>query len=297
MKNMILNFLATRLGARLAPLIMTALAGIVAAVAAKVPWLAPYATLENCLMLVSFLIAIGMSWVNYATTSRAFKYAEPVQKFLAVLADKLGVQPPKLDAVIAGETAGVATVLHDKVVDPNGPFTPNAEARKAVPVETPRQSGAATRPGIGGNRGTRGHIVFHLLLGMALFSLCMLMACAGRIEAKKARPAGKPAVITVPKAMQYPDVTETVYVLPRNFSGSWLQEQSEIHTPEYLRPAWQRLIFSLRPWGETGSSLAKVRVDEEAANVSGSYRSGDKVSLSKMMPESYAIGIGGGLEY
>lgn len=83
--------------------------------------------------------------------------------------------------------------------------------------------------------------------------------------------------------------------LPRNLGGEWLRFDEE-HTPAYHWPAWKRLLFSFRPWGEVGATHAKIQLDSAGAEMSGGMLDTDHISLSKMMPESYAIGISGGLK-
>ncbi len=174
MKTWILNFLATRIGAMVAPLILTAMAGVVATVAAKVPWLAPLVTPENFLIFVTSLLAAGMSLVNYLTTARAFKYAEPVQRFINVIADKLGVRLIAEDGVVAGVTAAKADEIAAKLTVPGGPFNPNAEVKKAKPI---------SRPG-GGN--FKGHVLdvalpligLVVVFGLAAVSILMMGGCA-----------------------------------------------------------------------------------------------------------------------
>lgn len=288
MKVWILNFLATRAGAALAPLVLTFLTSVVAWVASRVPWLAPHVTMESSLALVGLVLAVLMSLVNYLTTARAFKYAGPVQKFLDTIGQKLGLQPLKLDSVIAGHTASTAIQIETILTRPGGAFNPHADVRRAA-ARLPSQR--LPRPG---NEG--GYVVGYLIIGMSLAAVCLLLACAARQEARAKAKHGHIAsqhLSLYALSPVFPDITET---LPLNYAGPWLQF-SPSHTLEYARPAWQRSFLSLRPWGETGAALSKVRVDEHAVTLSGGWKDDESLSARKILPQSYALGIGGGVEF
>lgn len=115
MKDWILNLLAGRLAAILAPPLLLAIGGLVAWVGSNVPWLAPYVTTESCLLCAATILGIGMSFINYLTTARAFKYAAPLQRFLRIMAKGLGVELPKVDGVAASGTVAVTAQLAAKV--------------------------------------------------------------------------------------------------------------------------------------------------------------------------------------
>lgn len=196
---------------------------------------------------------------------------------------------------------------HNANADPDEQIAVDGVAYKAgetvKAVSSVQDSESAARPPVArriasaGNRSQRGFVLFHVLVGLSLFSMVLLFACTPQTNSvRPTKPQPKPAVITVPAPM--PDVTVTPDIsLPRNLSGQWLQEYSDVHTSDYLRPAWQRLLYSIRPWGETGAAAAKVHVDENAATLSGTYRTGDKMDASKVMPSSLAAGFGGRLDY
>lgn len=129
MMTCILNFLATRLGAALAPVLMGIIAAGFAWLAGHVPWLAPYLTTDAQVALAGFLLALGMTIVNYLTTARAWKYAGPVQRLLNVLAGRLGMKPVVVDGVIANVTAATAGEIKEEVLS-----IPGAQFNKLVGV-------------------------------------------------------------------------------------------------------------------------------------------------------------------
>lgn len=132
MMTCILNFLATRLGAALAPVLMGVIAAGFAWLAGKVPWLAPWLTADNQVALAGFLLALGMTMVNYLTTARAWRYAGPVQRLLNVLAGRLGMKPVVVDGVIANVTAATAGEIKEEVLSiPGGQFNKLVGVKKA----------------------------------------------------------------------------------------------------------------------------------------------------------------------
>ena len=135
MINCILNFLATKLGAKLAPVLMSVIALLFTWLASHVPWLTPILTPDNQVALAGFLLAFGMTVINYLTTARAFKYAEPVQKLLATLAARLGLKPVTVDGVIANVSAASASEIHEEVMSiPNGQFNKLVQVQPAKPA-------------------------------------------------------------------------------------------------------------------------------------------------------------------
>jgi hypothetical protein len=132
MWNCILNFLATRLGAALAPVLMGVIAAGFAWVAGRVPVLAPYLTADNQVALAGFVLALLMTMVNYLTTARAWKYAAPVQRLLNVLAGRLGLKPVIEDGVIANVTAATAGEIKEEVLSiPGGQFNKLVAVKRA----------------------------------------------------------------------------------------------------------------------------------------------------------------------
>lgn len=262
MKTWLLNFLMTKAGARLAPVILTALASFVATVAAQVPWLAPHATMPNCLLVIFFILGVGMSFLNYLTTARGFKYAGPIQRFLTVLAENLGLPPLKQDSVLAGKSAETAIQLETILTAPGAPFNPLAEVRRAQPVMSTKRL-----PRVGLNKGHALAVILFVLAGICLAA--SLLAC----QSPKVGEA-------------FPDVTETPIL-----------QYSVIHTDEYHRPAWQRLLSSIRPYTEVGTAKGKVTAGAGKVEVTGSYKDGQNPTLADWKPETYAVGIGGGLEF
>jgi hypothetical protein len=130
MFSTILNWLAKRQGAVLAPVLMAAIASACTWAATKVPILAPVlSSPDTQLALTGFILAAGMSLVNYLTTARAFKYAEPVQAFLNTAAAKLGLGFIVEDGVIAAVSADKAAQLNEKLTMPGGPFNPAADVK------------------------------------------------------------------------------------------------------------------------------------------------------------------------
>lgn len=80
--------------------------------------------------------------------------------------------------------------------------------------------------------------------------------------------------------------------LPKNLSGEWIQT-SETHAPAYRAPAWQRLLSSVRPWGEVGSANARMKLETRQVTIAGGFADNERPTLSKIMPEAYGIGITG----
>lgn len=304
MKTWILNFLMTRIGAAVAPVILGAIASLVAWLAADVPWLAPHVTTENCLAAVGIGLAVAMSFVNYLTTARGFKYAGPVQRLIAVLAEKLDLPPVRLDSVLASKSASTAVQIETILTRPGGAFNPDAPVRRAV---LGRQNDMRSR---------KGFVLFHVLVGGTLVAVTVLIGCAAWKEQQKnvqgapgageahnlSRVGSTPAPATLPRSHErgyaFPDVTETTNLVSWTSAARSPQVlYCSTLTAEYNRPAWQRLLSSLRPWTETGSARAKVRVDEDAATLSGTWMQGEKWDPHKVMPTSYALGVGGELEF
>lgn len=91
------------------------------------------------------------------------------------------------------------------------------------------------------------------------------------------------------EAMQ---ASRDVHVLPRDYA-EWLR-----FTPvEDGRPFFVRLLLSLRPWGEVGTDKGKLRVDDQAAEVSGTYRDGERPRGADAVPRAYGVGIAGRAEF
>ena len=84
--------------------------------------------------------------------------------------------------------------------------------------------------------------------------------------------------------------------LPRNLSGDWLQ-YSEAHTGRYHSPGWQRLLFSIRPWGEVGSSNGKLKLESTQATITAEFLDNDRFSFSKIIPQAYGIGLSGNFSF
>jgi sorbitol-specific phosphotransferase system component IIBC len=133
MWQIILNYLGTKAAAKLAPLVLVVVGLFVTYIGHKFPALAPYVTTEFVLAVVGLLLGLGMTIVNYITTARAFKYAEPVQRFLNVLAGKLGLQFINEDGVIAGVTKAKADEIEKTMSRPKGPFNPDARVLPPQP--------------------------------------------------------------------------------------------------------------------------------------------------------------------
>jgi hypothetical protein len=134
----LLNWAATKAGARLAPLFLTGIAFVVGFSAQHIPMIAPYATPGTCLFIAGTLLYFGLYALNYITTVRAFKYAKPVQAFIDSLGQGLGLPPLEHDGVIAGVTVAQANEIAKKLdikVVPGGAFQPSAPIIKAEPID------------------------------------------------------------------------------------------------------------------------------------------------------------------
>lgn len=129
MKTIILNWLATRGGAKLAPLILVGVGLLCSFVARKWPWLAVYVTPENVIAAVGMLLGLGMTIVNYLTSTRALKYSEPLQRLLNTISGKMGLRMIEEDGVIAAVSAAKADEIKAHMTKPGGPFNPVAEVR------------------------------------------------------------------------------------------------------------------------------------------------------------------------
>jgi len=110
----VINFLCTRFGAAVTPLLVSFVAGFVAWLGLKVPAIAPYLTPEAITAFMGVIVSLAMSWVNYVTTSRGFKYGIQVQESLRTIGRGFGVEV-KLDGVVGPVTAQKAEVLADSV--------------------------------------------------------------------------------------------------------------------------------------------------------------------------------------
>ena len=127
----LLNFAATKAGSWLAVPLLGAIAGLATLIAKNIPWLYPVIDEPSEQLALAGVIMSGfMAGVNILTNTRAAKYAEPVQKLLAALADKLGLTPVLVDKVIAYKTAEAAKEIKSVLTLPGGEFNPNAEVRK-----------------------------------------------------------------------------------------------------------------------------------------------------------------------
>lgn len=137
LKNLLtwsLNFFATKIGAAVAVPLTAAIAALAVWVSTHVPFLYPYIDEQpEQLAFAGVIMSALMALVNYVTTARGFKYAEPVQKLLKALADRLGLQPVVVDNVIAYRTAQSATEIHDTLTLPGGALNPNAQVRRPLP--------------------------------------------------------------------------------------------------------------------------------------------------------------------
>jgi pimeloyl-ACP methyl ester carboxylesterase len=76
-----------------------------------------------------------------------------------------------------------------------------------------------------------------------------------------------------------------------------LLQYSETHTAMYRRKGWKRLLSSLAPWAEVGADRAQVRIDSEAATVSGAIEDNSQPSRLDLIPHSLAVGITGGVQF
>jgi len=85
-------------------------------------------------------------------------------------------------------------------------------------------------------------------------------------------------------------------LLPPNLSGDWLQYGTE-HTAAYHAPGWLRLLLSIRPWGEVGSSHGKLKLETTQVTIAGGFLDNERFSYSKIMPEAYGIGFSGNLTF
>jgi hypothetical protein len=84
--------------------------------------------------------------------------------------------------------------------------------------------------------------------------------------------------------------------LPGNLGNDWLQ-YSETHTSAYHTPGWLRLILSIRPWGEVGSTHARLKLETNQATIKGGFLDNERFSYSKLLPEAYGIGFSGGVTF
>jgi len=114
-------------------------------------------------------------------------------------------------------------------------------------------------------------------IGMALvgFSLCavtFLLGCAAAKEQQKE---------------VFPDITETPSLISYPVT----------RTPEYLRPAWKRFLYSIRPYSETVTANGQAHIDQRGIIYAGSYLDDQKPKMSDWMPASFAVGATGELQF
>jgi len=86
----------------------------------------------------------------------------------------------------------------------------------------------------------------------------------------------------------FPDVTETINIAPDVIVWSERFDR---------RPFILRLLASLTPWGEIGSSHARARIEADNCEISGSWSDDEKFQRDHIFPQRYAIGITGGAEF
>lgn len=133
MTTAILNFLASKLGIWLALPLAVVIGSVFTWLAAHIPFLAPYLTPDNQIEVAGFVIALLMTAVNSITSARALKYAAPIQRFLGALAARFGLQPVKVDGIIAGMTVAAAGEIHEEILSiPKAKFDPRVKIRKAT---------------------------------------------------------------------------------------------------------------------------------------------------------------------
>ena len=131
-----LNFLATKAGAIAAVLLTAGISALAVWISKNIPFLYPYIDEPaEQLALAGVVMSAIMSFVNYITTARGFKYAEPVQRLLKALSDKLGLAPVLVDNVIAYQTAQAAADIQSKLTLPGGVLNPNADVKAATPAK------------------------------------------------------------------------------------------------------------------------------------------------------------------
>jgi hypothetical protein len=107
------------------------------------------------------------------------------------------------------------------------------------------------------------------MIGATMLGVVVLLGCASMNEQAK-----------------LPDITETPII---SFYST--------RTDEYLRPAWKRLLYSIRPYTETVTSNGQAHLDHERLTYSGSYLDDQKPKMTDWMPVSYALGATGELEF
>lgn len=84
--------------------------------------------------------------------------------------------------------------------------------------------------------------------------------------------------------------------LRMNLSGDWLQ-YGETHTAVSRAPGWQRLLLSIRPWGEVGSTRARLRLETTQVTIAGGFLDNERFSYTKIMPGACCIGFSGSLSF
>lgn len=124
----------------------------------------------------------------------------------------------------------------------------------------------------------------YALIGAALAADCLLIACAaGREQTDRADRSH------LTDLAAFPDITDTPPIgCPPGITWGEVIDR---------RPFVTRLLASLRPWGETGSARARLRLDESRATLAGSSPDDAPLRLSDWTPSAFAIGLSGGAEF
>jgi hypothetical protein len=84
--------------------------------------------------------------------------------------------------------------------------------------------------------------------------------------------------------------------LPKNLSGGWITYNEE-RTAAQSAPAWQRLLLSIRPWGEVGSDHGKMKLDPGQVTLSGAYLDNERWNPRQAIPDRFGLGITGGIKF
>lgn len=133
--NWLWNYLGTRAGSIIAPLALAPIAYVLTWLSLHIPFLHSVNTPENQMAIAGFIWGIGNAWINSGTNANARKYSEPVQRFMNVLAAKMGLKVIEEDGIVGAVTAKKADEIKSKMTVPGGPFNPNADVRPAQPVD------------------------------------------------------------------------------------------------------------------------------------------------------------------
>ena len=140
MYHAIMNFLCTRAGAILAPIVSAAALGGVAWLGSHVPVLKPFLTSDNVAAILGLIFSLIMVMINYLTTARGFKYGLQVQSALNIIGRKFGLWVAP-DGVIAHITADTADVIARSVAHENRNQSVAAATPSAAIAGNPNRKG------------------------------------------------------------------------------------------------------------------------------------------------------------